>query len=48
MTEYCPEVVAKGGYSVTYSNPGFGDKYYAYGFNVIYLILLYNAYKMTD
>ena len=39
VTEYLPEVVAEGRYSVMCSNPRFGDKYNAYELNVIYLIL---------
>ena len=38
VTEYRPLATASGPYSVTCSNPRFGDKYNAYDVNVIYLI----------
>ena len=46
MAEYRPSATASGQYSVTCSNPCFGDKYNAYELNVIYLILIYNSFKV--
>ena len=47
MTEYRPEAEAEGQYSVTCSNPHFGDKYNAYDLNVIYLILTRELQSVT-
>ena len=44
VTEYYPSASASGRYSVTCSNPHFGDKYNAYDLKVIYL----KSIKLTN